>query len=343
MKACVYSNPGEVELRELPQEPLKNGEIRVKVAYCAICATDAHVVDHDLFTLPKGIVMGHEVSGIVAELGPGTESSGFRVGDRVAGSPLRNCGQCEMCRTGRPQYCNAYSDFVFGGMAEYKVYNQKNLYKLPNTLPLKNACLVEPLTCVMRAMDLSGIKQGDRVCLSGLGGIGLLMLQAIKRKGATCVTVIEPVESKRNLAMELGAEYGIDPMTDSIYDRAMEITNGLGFDVVVEASGSPKATSVCTKIAGKCGTVVYFAVYPTDYEMPLNLFECYTKELRIQTVYTHTELFPRAVEFAKELDLDRVIGKVFPLEDCVAAFEAFRTKAYPKVVLQCTNDIPADA
>lgn len=339
MKACVYANPGVVELREIPQEPLQRGTVRVKVAYCAICATDAHVVDHGLFDAPTGIVMGHEVSGIVEELGPDTEASGLKVGDRVVGSPLRNCGECVQCRSGHPQYCTAYSDMVFGGMAEYKVYNQKNLYKIPDALPLEEACLVEPLTCVMRAMDLSGIRQGDKVCLSGLGGIGLLMLQAIKRKGACRVTVIEPVESKRKIALELGAEYAIDPMAESTYDRAMEITDGLGYDVVIEASGSPKAAPICTKIAGKCATVVYFAVYPTDYEMPLNLFECYSKELRLQTVYTHTEIFPRAVDFAATIDLKRVIGKVFPLEECVAAFDAFRSKAYPKVVLKCAKDV----
>lgn len=339
MKACVYANPGEVELRNIPKEPLQRGTVRIKVAYCAICATDAHVVDHGLFDAPLGIVLGHEVSGIVEELGQDTEISGLKVGDRVVGSPLRNCGKCIQCRSGRQQYCTSFSDMVFGGMAECKVYDQKNLYKIPDELPLKEACLVEPLTCVMRAMDLANIKQGNKVCLSGLGGIGLLMLQAIKRKGASRITVIEPVANKRKIARELGADYAIDPTSESIFDCAMKITDGLGFDTVIEASGSTQAAPVCTKIAGKCATVVYFAVYPTDYEMPLNLFECYTKELRLQTVYTHTELFPRAVDFATTINLERVIGKVFPLDECKKAFEAFRSKAYPKVLLQCTQDV----
>ncbi|GHU67090.1 butanediol dehydrogenase [Clostridia bacterium] len=338
MKACVYASPGKVELRNIPEEPIERGKIRIKVAYCAICATDAHVVKRGLWDAPLGIVLGHEVSGIVVEMGPDAGGSGLKIGDRVIGSPLRNCGLCEQCRRGRPQYCNAYSDMVFGGMAEYKVYDQKNLYKIPDYLALRDASLIEPLTCVMRAMDLSNIQQGDAVCLSGCGGIGLLMLQAIKAKGASRITVIEPVAEKHELARELGAEFVIDPKTESVAERAFEITSGLGYDVVIEASGAPVAAPVCIDIAGKCGTVVYFAVYPTDFEMPVNLYDLYSKELRIQTVYTHPLIYPRAVDFASEINLDRVIGIEFPLEECVKAFEAFDTKKYPKVVLRCSED-----
>ena len=125
MKAVVYEGPGEVGLRtDIPMKPLGPQEVRVKVAYCAICATDEHVVRENMFGPYKGQILGHEVSGIIAELGPDTEGSGLKVGDRVVGSPVRNCGYCEMCRKGLPQYCTTYSDMVFDGMAEYKVYNQ---------------------------------------------------------------------------------------------------------------------------------------------------------------------------------------------------------------------------
>ena len=235
-------------------------------------------------------------------------------------------------------YCSGYSDFVFGGMAEYKVYSKNCLFKIPDSLPLRNAALVEPLTCVMRAMDLANIRQGDDVCLSGLGGIGLLMLQAIKFKGAGRIAVIEPIKEKRELALKLGADYAIDPVHESVTDRAMTITDGYGFNVIVECSGARSAAPVCIDIAAKCGTVVYFAVYPTDYEMPLNLFNCYCKELRIQTVYSHTEIVPRAINFISKLALNDIIGAEFPLEKCSEAFDAFATKKYPKVLIKCSND-----
>ena len=338
MKACVYAQKDKVALREVPLEELKKGTIRVKVNYCAICATDEHVVRHGLFNCDPGIVLGHEVSGTVVELGPDTENSGFKVGDRVVGTPLRNCGQCYYCRTGRPMYCTAYSDMVFGGMAEYKVYTQNCLFKIPDELPMEKAALVEPLTCVMRAMDLANIRQGDLVCLSGLGGIGLLMLQAIKLKGAGKIAVIEPIKEKREVALKLGADFAIDPVNESVVEVAEKITDGRGFNVVVECSGARSAAPVCIDIAAKCGTVVYFAVYPTDYEMPLNLFNCYCKELRIQTVYTHTEIVPRAIELISKLELDDIIGKVYPLEECETAFDAFATKKYPKVLIQCSKE-----
>lgn len=235
-------------------------------------------------------------------------------------------------------YCNAYSDFVFGGMAEYKDYTQNCLFKIPDELPSRKASLVEPLTCVMRAMDLAEIRQGDFVCLSGLGGIGLLMLQAIKLRGAGKIAVIEPIKEKRETALKLGADYAIDPSTESVVAAANRITDGKGFNVVVECSGARAAAPVCIDIAAKCGTVVYFAVYPTDYEMPLNLFDCYCKELRIQTVYTHTEIMPRAINLISKLELDDIIGAEFPLERSEEAFEAFATKKYPKVLIKCSKD-----
>lgn len=338
MKACVYSEKDKVALVDVPYEPLKNEEVRVKVSYCAICATDEHVVKHGLFNAPTGIVLGHEVAGTVVELGPNTEKSGLKVGDRVVGTPLRNCGQCYYCKTNRPMYCTAYSDMVFGGMAEYKTYLSNCLFKIPDELPMKKAALVEPLTCVMRGMDLANIRQGDSVCLSGLGGIGLLMLQAIKYKGAGKIVVSDPVKEKREIALKLGADVAIDPVHEDIVARSEEITDCKGYNVVVECSGSPVAAPKCIDIAAKCGTVVYFAVYPTDYEMPLNLFNCYCKELRIQTVYTHTDIVPRAIEFINRLELEDIIGAQFSLDRCEEAFAAFATKKYPKVLIRCSED-----
>ena len=340
MKACVYEKTGKVGLREVELEKPGNDDIRIKVADCAICATDAHIVNHDMFNPTPGLVLGHEVSGIVSEVGPDAKDAGFQVGDLVVGSPLRNCGHCDQCKKGNGQYCTSYKDMNFGGMAEYKVYNKRNLYHIPRGLTLRDACLVEPLSCVMRCMDLTQIQQGQTVCLSGTGGIGLLMLQAIRMRGAAEITVIEPVKEKHELARKLGAEHVIDPFKDNIIEKSMQITNGEGFDIVIEASGARSAASPCLDIVAKCGTVTYFAVFPEDYELPLNLFKLYSKEARIQTVYTNPLIYPRAVRFAKQLNLDAVIGAEFPLEDCEAAFNAFATKKYPKVILRCADDLP---
>lgn len=339
MKVCVYEEQGKVGLRDYPVEPLKPHEVRVKVAYCSICGTDVHVVNLNMFNPAPGTILGHEVSGVVVELGPETEGSGLKVGDRVIGSPLRNCGYCEQCRRNRPQYCTSYSDMVFAGMAEYKIYNQKNVYKIPDSLSLRNACLVEPITCIMRGMDLADIKQGQTVLLSGCGGMGLMMLQAIKMKGAARITVSDPLTEKYPLAKKLGAEYFIDPVNENMYERAMEITDGLGYDVVVECSGAKSAAGGILNVMGKCGKAIYFAVYPEDFNLPVNLFDLYSKEGSIHTVYCHTEMYPRAIDFCTEIDLDSIIGAEFPLTECVDAFAAFATKKYPKVILRCNDDI----
>ena len=117
----------------------------------------------------------------------------------------------------------------------------------------------------------------------------------------------------------------------------MEITNGKGFDYIFEASGSPKAAEPTLKIMGKCGTVIYFAVYPPQYEMPLNLYDLYCKEGTIRTVFTHPAILPRAINLIPRLQMDKIIGKVLPLSQAVEGFRLFEKSSYPKILLDCSK------
>ena len=189
----------------------------------------------------------------------------------------------------------------------------------------------------LRAMDLAPISHGGTVCIAGVGGIGSIMLNQILLSGAARITVIEPVAEKRQMALEMGAEYVIDPFHEDVVSRAMEITDGLGFDYVFEMSGSPKAAQTPIDILARCGTAVYFAVFPPTFEMPLNLHDLYMKEGRIQTVFTSTSIMPRAIKMIKRMQTDKIIGKVMPLSEAVESFEVFKTSKYPKILLDCSK------
>ena len=153
--------------------------------------------------------------------------------------------------------------------------------------------------------------------------------------GGAKVTAIDPVREKRELALSMGAEYALDPLSDDLEARSGEITGGCGFDHVFEVSGSPKAADVCLDMVAHCGKVTYFAVFPPEYEMPLNLYKLYMKEASIQTVFTSHYLFPRAVNLMPRVQTDKIIGKILPLSQALEAFELFKESKYPKILLEC--------
>ncbi|MBN9106193.1 MAG: alcohol dehydrogenase catalytic domain-containing protein [Propionibacteriaceae bacterium] len=334
MRSLYFAREGTMELWDVDVPSPGAGQVRIRTAFASLCATDVHQVTMGVLGAKPPMALGHETSGTVDALGPGTESSGLHVGDKVTAFPVSVCGQCLHCKRGQPQYCENAAPF--GGFSEYYVTSANNVFALPDDADLKSFTITEPTVCAIRAMDLAPIQHGQTVAISGIGGIGAILLNAILLSGAAKVTVIEPVAAKRALALELGAAYAIDPATEDVVARADAITAGLGFDVVFEASGSPRAAKPALDIVGRCGRVVYFAVYPPDFELPVNLYDLYSKEAAILTVFTNPDLFPRAINLLPRLALDRIIGPVVPLSRAMEGIELFHSGEYPKIVLDCT-------
>jgi L-iditol 2-dehydrogenase len=178
------------------------------------------------------------------------------------------------------------------------------------------------------------------VAICGGGPIGQLALQVMRLHGATSLTLIEPIAERREMALAAGAHHVIDPLTEDQGARTTEITGGRGYDVVIDASGSPRAVRGLLDLAAKGGTVVYGAMYPHDFEMPLNLSDhLYLKELTLTGVFVSPYAFPRAVQLLPLLDLDALTGTSFPLDEAVEAFAAHISGRHPKVLIQC-NDLP---
>ena len=324
-----------MELREVDIPKVTEGLVKVKIAYTAICATDVHMVTMGVMgaTCPKPL--GHESSGIIEEMGPGVEKYGFKVGDKVSLSPVNYCGVCDACKKGTRQYCENAEET--GSFAEYVVCDVSVIYKIPDDADLQQYSLVEPATCTIRAMDLSPIYHGAKVAVSGIGGIGSILLNQVLLSGAAKVTAIDPVPEKRELALSMGAQYTIDPFNEDIIERTMEITNGDGFDFVFEVSGSPKAAQAPIDMIGKCGNATYFAVFPPTFELPVNLHSLYMKEGRIQMVFSDPAIMPRTIDLLPRMQLDKIIGKVMPLSEVIDAFELFEKSIYPKILIDCSK------
>lgn len=163
------------------------------------------------------------------------------------------------------------------------------------------------------------------------------------QNGATSLTLIEPIAERREMALRHGADVVIDPLTENQTERGDAITGGRGFDVVIDASGSPRAVGGLLDIAARGATVVYGAMYPHDFEMPLNLSDyLYLKELTLTGVFVSPYAFPRALQILPHLELAELTQSVFTLEDAVEAFEVHVSGRFPKVVIRC-NDMPQGA
>ncbi len=334
---------GKVALVDLPQPKMGPQDVRIKVAYCAICGSDPHVVG-GCFGEPKGstdpIPLGHEISGVIVELGPNANHKGLKVGDRVAGNFLRACGGCYYCQNGQQQFCEFANEYNRPGYSPEIIWHEDQVYKLPEEVSLKEGCLLEPMSIIVRMLDKAQMKVGMRVCVCGGGPIGLLALQAFKLYGATSLTMIEPIEERRGIAKEFGADFLIDPINEDVVETAMKYTNGMGYDVVLDCSGSVHAVRPLPDITAKGGMLIYGAQYPNDYEMPFNISKyCYFNEITVTGVMIAPYAYPRALQLLTRMNLSRLTETVYDLDDGVEAFAEQLTGKHPKILVKCNPDL----
>lgn len=201
----------------------------------------------------------------------------------------------------------------------------------------KYYCLAEPMASAMDGMDLAQVKIGDNVLLQGCGAIGSINLNMLLLKGGANVTVSDPVPEKRALALKLGAQHVIDPTKEDIVKRGMEITNGRGYDILYDVAGVPKAAPAMLDLLAYGGTVVYFAVFPMDYYLPVNLYDLYAKEGRIQTVFTNFYNYPRVIDLIPRMQLDTIVTREMKLSDGVEIFNAFLESRNNKIIVKCSE------
>lgn len=335
---CLAKIDGKAKLVDIPEPQIRPGTAKIRIDYCALCATDIHIVTQNLYRYPKDkfVGLGHEASGTIIEIGEGPESAGWKVGDRVAVASLGNCGYCDECKRNHDVFCQN-KIFARPMMTEFAVLPFSMLFKIPDGEDAMKYCIAEPCASAMRGIDIADIKIGDSVCISGVGGIGAILLDMLTKQGVTKLTAIDPVASKRERAMAMGAQYVIDPSSEDIVARGMEITQNRGYDVVIEASGVPVAAPPMMRMVANKGKVVYFAVYPMDYELPVNLYEMYMKEVSLHTVYTTVYNYPRVMDLIPSLQTDKIIGPVMNLDQAEEAFELYRQSIYPKIVVKCSG------
>jgi 2-desacetyl-2-hydroxyethyl bacteriochlorophyllide A dehydrogenase len=318
MQAAVFKEPFNLALEDYPLPKLDKKEVLVKVELCGLCGTDFHIYRGESFSKPP-VIPGHEYVGIISD--KGKEVLGFAIGDLVAIDPNIYCGECRYCRTGKINYCEnlkALGVSMNGGFAEYSIVPTSQTYLLPENLSLNSAAFAEPLSCCLRGMDQASIKHGEDLVILGSGTIGLLMLQLAKISGAGKIIVVEPIEDKRLLASQLGADYVFDSESVKLFEQIADLTSG-GPEVVIECVGNSSAAGTAIKLVKKGGRIILFGLSAKNDSISLNLQAYFLKELSIKGSLLNPFTFSRAINLLvnKKINVENlkpVISNLLSLE-----------------------------
>ncbi|HCH60668.1 MAG TPA: alcohol dehydrogenase, partial [Leuconostoc lactis] len=279
MEALVLTGIKSLELKEIAQPEIKPDEVKIHTAFAGICGTD-----HALYAgLPGSapavppIVLGHENSGVVVEVG--SEVTNVKVGDRVAVDPNIYCGQCKYCRTGRPELCEHLSAIGVtrdGGFEDYFTAPASVVYPIPDNVSLKAAALVEPISCAVHGIQLLKVSPYQKALVIGDGFMGQLFVQILQAYGIHEVDLAGIVDEKLAMAKDkFGAKRTFNTMAgDKIPDSE--------YDVVIEAVGSPKTQEAAIEAAARGGQVLMFGVGGPDDTFEMNTYEVFQKQLTIQ-------------------------------------------------------------
>ncbi|KAK7202860.1 alcohol dehydrogenase [Myxozyma melibiosi] len=283
MKALRYHGNRDVRIETgLPEPVIKlPTDVLLAPKWCGICGSDLHeflggpstcpVHPHPLTSEAIPVILGHEFSAVVLEVGP--EVSGLKVGDKVCVESTQRCRKCANCLAGRTNCCIYGPAFygltgLGGGLAEKVVVPAEQVFKLPDDLPIEYGALVEPLSVAWHAVELSGIKPGMTALVLGSGPIGIATILCLQAKGAKTVIVSEPALARRKQAEEFAVDYAIDPSKEDAVARVKEIVGIEGVDRTYDCSGVQATFKASLTALAVGGIAMNIALWekPTQYD-----------------------------------------------------------------------------
>lgn len=331
----VTVSPGEIVLVDVDQPRPKPEEILVESTVVGVCGSDVHAAagEHPFVPLPYN--PGHEVVGVVREVGAAVGE--VQVGDRVIVEPTLPCWHCKMCTTGRSNLCENLRFFGCGydqgGMADYFTIPANRVHVLPDDLTDLQAALIEPLSTPVHAVKLSGDVDGKAVVIIGAGTIGLLVLAAARYAGARTIVMTDMLASKRERALRLGADAVVDAGRSDVVE-AIRAELGESADVVFDCVAIQPTVDQAVRLALKAGNVVIVGVPVGPVTVPLP--EIQDQQVRIQGSATYLpEDYATAIEIiqAGQVRAEDFVTAQFSMAEAASAFEAAGGGEQVKVIV----------
>ncbi|MEU4608473.1 NAD(P)-dependent alcohol dehydrogenase [Kribbella sp. NPDC023972] len=323
MRVAVLRRAGDVvtQRRAVPRPGA--GEVLVKVAAVGVCGSDTHYFDHGRigrFVVDQPLVLGHEASGVIVELGPGV--TGRQIGDRVSIEPGRPDFTCEQCLAGRYNLCPEMRFFatppVDGAFAELVVVHQAMAHVVPDSVSDEAAALLEPLSVAVWACGKGAVGAGSRVLVTGAGAIGLLCVQVARALGATLIAVSDVNPARLAAASELGATDVIDARTAKLSELDWSPT------VLLECSGHPPVVAEGIRALAPAGRAVLVGMGGDELPLPLSYVQ--EHEIEVTGTFRYANTWPTAIALVAtgRVDLDRLVTSRHGLEQAPDALTAGR-------------------
>lgn len=342
MKALVKLDKGKelLEVKAVPVPKPRGGEALVRVKAAGICGTDIHI-RHDEFPYFPPVILGHEFSGEIAELGPGVEQ--WQVGTKVVGEPhFKACGVCELCRAGFSQICPEKRSPGYGTdgcFAEYIRVPVALLHQVPDDVAFRAAAVAEPFAVVLHeAIERGGIGAGERVVVFGSGPIGLLSAAMARISGAAQVILVgtdRDMAYRFSVAEKIPVDRIINASREDVVSTVEQMTGGRLADVVIEASGAPEAIAQAVEVIRKRGRITAIGL-TGGRPVPIPWDQAMLKVVDIHFNFSSSHsAWRRAIALmsSKRIDPGFVVSHEFPLDEWEKAFDVAEKGEGLKVLL----------
>lgn len=336
MKALVMHAPNDFRIEDVPVPQIEDeNEIIIRVIAAGICAGDVKTLHENIRiwgTCPEDryiqapVIGGHEFYGEVVEKGANVKD--FEIGDLMISEQIVPCCNCDYCRQGHYWMCRESDVYGFkkhtqGAFAKYmKIHARGINHKIPKTLKPEEAVLIEPYACSMHAVERGQIRHQDVVVISGLGVIGLGMVNAARLRAPRLLIGLDLRENRRKKALEFGCDIVLDPSSVDVVAKIKELTGGYGCDVYIEAVGAEKSVQQGLAMIRNLGRYVEFGVFPNLIKADWNIIGD-TKEIDILGSHLGPYCYPPVIKGIADgsIKTDGVCTHMYPLTQWKEAFE----------------------
>lgn len=335
MNSAIYYGTKDIKLVKKEKPRITKDNLLIKVMASGICSTDILFYHGNCSYITPPVILGHEYSGEVIEVGEDIKD--IKKGDRVAVDPNVFCCKCFYCRIGEVHLCENMLTLGVnrdGGFSQYSLIPSRSALRLEENMTYDEGALLEPVACCIHGLDKLNIQFGDTVILTGSGPIGYIMIQLIKIYGASKIIVVEPMASRRKLAERFGANYALE----SNYDNVKYITRQIvpnGVDVLVECSGNSIAQENALSLVRKGGKVLFFGCSPENQQISISSYNLNHNEIVLigstNNPFSHVKAI-RLISSGK-INIKDIISHRIALENIIDAFNMVGTENTGKIII----------
>ena len=321
MQALVLEEYNKLVFKEMPTPQIEDNEVLIEVKACGICGSDVHGMDGSSGRRHPPLIMGHEAAGVIVERGAAV--SEYSEGDRVTFDSTIYCAKCFYCRQGFINLCDNRRVLgvsppeyrQHGAFAQFVAVPEHILYRLPDKLSFVQAAMVEPVSIAFHAISLTPISLNDSVVVIGSGMVGLFVIQALRAAGCGTIIAVDLEQSKLDLALKLGADYGLLANEIDVVKEVQKLTEGKGANIAVEVVGNTAAVNTAIGSLRKGGALTIVGNIAATVEFPLQ--EVVTRQIRITGSCSSCGEYPACLDMIARgiVNVDALVSKVAPLAE----------------------------